>query len=70
MATVEAQIYYPGHISTVVWEKFTIEYFHVKIISDKMFSSLSVSNKKFLTTKYFKVKLFVLLLKNLMHKYT
>ena len=55
---------------TVVWEKFTVGYFRVKIARGKIFSSLRVSNEKFLTTKYFKVKFFVPLLKNLMHNYT
>ena len=52
---------------TVVWGKFTVGYFHVKIVCGKIFSSLRVSNENFLTTKYFKVKLFVLLLKNFNH---
>ena len=55
---------------TVVWEKFTVGYFRVKIVRGKIFSSLRVSDENFLTTKYFKVKLFVPLLKNLMHNYT
>ena len=42
--------------STVVWEKFTVEYFHVKIVRGKIFSSLGVFDENFLTTKYFKVK--------------
>ena len=52
--------------------KFIVEYFRVKIVSGKIFSSLSVgvTDENFLTTKYFKVKLFVPLLKNLMHNYT
>ena len=32
---------------TVVWEKFTIGYFHVKIVHGKIFSSRGVSDKKF-----------------------
>ena len=56
--------------STVVWEKFTIGYFRVKVVCGKIFSSLEVSDENFLTTKYFKVKLFVPLLTNLMHSYT
>ena len=55
---------------TVVWEKFTVGYFRVKIVRGKIFLSLRVSDKNFSTTKYFKVKLFVPLLKNLMHNYT
>ena len=51
--------------ATVVWEKFTIGYFHVKIVHGKIFSSSGIFDKKFLTTKYFKVKLFVSLLTNL-----
>ena len=39
---------------TVVWEKFTIGYFHANI---KIFSSLGVPDKNFLTTKCFTVKL-------------
>ena len=35
---------------TVVWEKFTVEYFHVKIIRVKIFSSSRVADEKFLTT--------------------
>ena len=57
-------------ISTVVWEKFTVGYFRVKIVRGKIFSSLGVSDENFLTTKYLKVKLFVPLLTNLMHNYT
>ena len=49
--------------------KFTIGYFHLKLVCGKIFSSLGVSNKIFLTTKYFMVKLFVLLPTNLMHKF-
>ena len=56
--------------STVVWEKFTIGYFRVKVVCGEIFSSLEVSDENFLTTKYFKVKLFVPLLTNLMHNYT
>ena len=55
---------------TVVWEKFTVGYFHVKIVRGKIVSSLGVSDENFLTTKYFKIKLFVPLLTNLMHNYT
>ena len=43
--------------------------FHVKIVCGKIFSSLGISDENFLTTKYFKVKLFVSLLKSLMHNY-
>ena len=56
--------------SVVAWEKFTVGYFHVKIARGKIFLSLGVFDKNFLTMKYFKVKLFVLLLMNLMHNYT
>ena len=56
--------------STVVWEKFTVGYFHVKIVRGKIFSFLRVFDENFLTTKYFKVNLFVPLLKNLMRDYT
>ena len=42
----------------------------MKIVCGKIFSSLRVSDENFLTMKYFKVKLFVPLLKNLMHNYT
>ena len=42
---------------TVVWEKFTVGYFRVKIVYGKIFSSLRVSDENFLTMKYFKVKL-------------
>ena len=56
--------------NTVAWEKFTVGYFHVKIVRGKILLSLRVSDERFLTTKYFKVKLFVPLLKNLMHNYT
>ena len=55
---------------TVVWGKFTVGYFRVKIVCGKIVSFLRVSDENFLTTKYFKVKLFVPLLKNLMHNYT
>ena len=50
--------------------KVYIGYFHVKIVCGEIFSSLGVSDENFLTTKYFKVKLFVPLLMNLMHNYT
>ena len=39
--------------NTVVWEKFTVGYFHVKIVPNKIFSSLGVFDKNFLTTNYF-----------------
>ena len=42
----------------------------MKIVHGKIFSSLRVSDENFLTIKYFKVKLFVPLLKNLIHNYT
>ena len=57
-------------INTVVWEEFTVGYFDVKIVCDKVFSSLGVSHEIFLTTNYFKVKLIVQLLTSLMHNYT
>ena len=57
-------------VCTVVWEKFTIGYFCVKIVCGKIFLSFRVSDKNYLTTKYLKVKPFVPLLKNLMHDYT
>ena len=41
----------------VVWEKFTVGYFHVKFVIGKLFSSVGISDEKFLTTNYFKVKL-------------
>ena len=44
---------------TVVWEKFTVEHFRVKIVRGKIFSSLRVSDENFLTTNSFKIKLFV-----------
>ena len=36
--------------TTVVWEKFNIEYFHVKIVHVKLFSSSRAADNKFLTT--------------------
>ena len=42
---------------TVVWEKFTIGYFRAIIVHGKIFSSLGVPDKHFLTKKYFTVKL-------------
>ena len=42
----------------------------MKIVRAKIFLSLGISDKNFLATKYFKVKLFVPLLTNLMHNYT
>ena len=50
--------------------KFTVGYFSVKTVCGKIFSSLGVSDENFLTNKYFKVKLFIPLLTNLMHNYT
>ena len=44
---------------SLFWEKFIVAYFSVKIVRGKTFSSHGVSNENFLTTKYFKVKLFV-----------
>ena len=37
---------------TVVLEKFVVGYFRVKIIHDKIFSSLGASDKNFLTSNY------------------
>ena len=37
---------------TVVWEKFTIGYFHMKIVCGKIFSSLRVSDENFLATNF------------------
>ena len=42
----------------------------MKIVCDEIFSSLEEFDKFFLTMKYFKVKLFVPLLMNLIHNYT
>ena len=56
--------------TTVVCGKFTVGYFRVKIVRGKIFLSLRVSDENFLIAKYFIVKLFVPLLKNLMHNYT
>ena len=42
---------------TIVWEKFTVGYFRVKVVLGKIFSSLGVSDEKILTIKYVKVKL-------------
>ena len=54
---------------TVVWKKFTVGHFHVKIVCGKIFSSLGVYNEKILTN-YIKVKLtYVPLLMNLIHNY-
>ena len=36
--------------STIVWEKFTAGYFHVRIVHGKIFSSLGVSEENCLTT--------------------
>ena len=68
--TLNGCMYEPACQYTVVWEKFTIGYFGVKIVRGKTFLSLGISDKNFLTTKYFKVKLFVPLLTNLMDNYT
>ena len=38
------------HYNTVVWEKFIVEYFHVKIVHAKIFSSSRVADENFLTT--------------------
>ena len=41
-------IFYSIHTNfqgTVVWKKFTVEYFHVKFVCGKIFSSLGVSNE-------------------------
>ena len=37
-------------MATVVWEKFTVEYFHMKFICIKIFSSSRVANENFSTT--------------------
>ena len=34
------------YVCTVVWEKFTVEYFRVKIVRVKIFSSSRVANEK------------------------
>ena len=34
---------------TVVWEKFTVEYFHVKIVHVKILSSFRAADENFLT---------------------
>ena len=61
-------------IYTVVWEKLTVGYFHVKIVRGKIFSSLGVSDKFFnnelFLSRQFKVKLYVPLLTNLMYNDT
>ena len=38
-----------GHekVNTIVWEKFTIEYFHMKIVRVKIFSSFKAVEEKF-----------------------
>ena len=35
---------------TVVWEKFSVEYFHVIIVCVKIFSSSRVADENFLAT--------------------
>ena len=37
-------------VHTVVWEKFTIGYFYVKIVNGIIFSCLGLSDENFLTT--------------------
>ena len=37
-------------MATIVWEKFTVEYFHMKIVRVKTFLSSRVANENFLTT--------------------
>ena len=32
---------------TVVWKKFTVGYFHMKMVHDKTFSSLEISDENF-----------------------
>ena len=57
----------------VVWEKFTVGYFNVKIVHGKIYLSLEVYNENFLTMNYFKPiygQTFILLLTNLMDNYT
>ena len=34
-----------SYVATVVWKKFTVEYFGVKFVRGKIVSSLGVSNK-------------------------
>ena len=38
---------------TVVWEKFTVGYFHVKIVRGKIFLSLGVSDENFFNNEVF-----------------
>ena len=52
-------------MNTVVWDKFTVGYFRVKIVHGKIFSSLGVFDENFLTTNYFESQTFVPLLTNL-----
>ena len=40
-------------VDTVVFEKFTVEYFHLKIVCDKIFLSFRVADKDVLATNYF-----------------
>ena len=69
VATIQIVIVTMINVNYCSLGKFTIGYFHVKIVCGKIFSSLGISNEIFLTMKYFKVKLFVPLLKSLMHNY-
>ena len=46
--------------TTVIWEKFTVGYCHVKIVSDKILSLLGHMIKSFLTQIIFKEKHFLL----------
>ena len=39
--------------NTVVWEKFTVGYFCMKVVRGKIFLSRGVSDKNFLTMEYF-----------------
>ena len=48
-------------LHTVVWEKFTVEYFHVKIVRVKIFSSSRVADEFFLTTNIIILRLKLLL---------
>ena len=57
------------HCYTVVWERFIVGYFRVRIVCGKIFLSLGVSDKNLLTMNV-EVKLFVPLLTNLTHSYT
>ena len=60
-------------LTIVVWDKFTIGHFCVKIVDDKIFSSTGVSKENFFSKELFlrsNYYNFVLLLTNVMHNYT